>query len=144
MAKQWPEALPVIQVRIARPTARLDKMVEFYRDGIGMPIIYSYTDDADYDGVMFGLPSRHYNLEISYHKGDGPGPVPSRDTLLVLYIPDQPAIDRVVKRLETMGYRPGPPRNPYWAAKGVTIVDPDGWCVVLMNSHGFGETYDAM
>ncbi len=37
--------------------------------------------------------------------------------------------------------RPWPPRNPYWAERGMTFADPDGWHIVLMNSHGFGEEF---
>jgi catechol 2,3-dioxygenase-like lactoylglutathione lyase family enzyme len=139
MQQHWPQGLPVVQFRIARPTHQLERVVAFYRDGLGLSIIYSYTDDADYDGVMFGLPNRTYNLEITQHKGDGPCPIPPPDNLLVFYIPDQAAIDALVARLGAMGYDPVPPRNPYWAKKGITVVDPDGWHVVLMNSHGFRE-----
>ncbi len=33
----WPEGMPVVQVRVARPTDRLDELVRFYRDGLGWP-----------------------------------------------------------------------------------------------------------
>ncbi len=139
MAKQWPKSLPIVQIRIARPTGQIDRVAAFYRDGLGLPIIYSYMDDADYDGVMFGLPGREYHLEITRHTGDGPCPIPPPDNLLVLYIPARLAIEYLVARLEALGYFPVPPRNPYWAEKGVTIPDPDGWNVVLMNTPGFGD-----
>jgi len=65
MPKHWPDHLPVVQMRIARPTGKFECVVAFYRDGLGLPIIYSYLDDADYDGVIFGLPGRALNLEIT-------------------------------------------------------------------------------
>lgn len=34
------------------------------------------------------------------------------------------------------GYSPAAPENPYWAERGVTFEDPDGWRVVLMNTMG--------
>ena len=139
MAKEWPQALPVVQFRIARPTNRLEQVVAFFRDGLGLPVIYSYMDDANYDGVMLGLPGRDHHLEITRHAGDGPCPVPSPDTLLVFYLPDRAALEQIVNRLEGMGYPPVAPRNPYWAEKGVTIADPDGWHLVLMNTTGFGS-----
>lgn len=138
MAKEWPCELPAVQLRIARPTGQLDSAVRFYRDGLGLPVIYSYMDDADYDGVIFGLPGRHYNLEITRHRDDGPCPAPPPDNLLVFYVLDRAAVERVTDRLRTMGYRPVAPRNPYWAERGMTFTDPDGWRVVLMNTHGFG------
>ena len=139
MAREWPRQLPVVQFRIARPTDQLERVVAFYSDGLGLPMIYSYMDDADYDGVMFGLPSRDYNLEITQHRGDGPCPTPPPDNLLVFYILDRSAIEQTVARLARLGHTPVAPRNPYWAEHGVTFSDPDGWHVVLMNTHGFGE-----
>ena len=32
----WPDDIPVVQVRVARPTDRLDEVVRFYRDGLGL------------------------------------------------------------------------------------------------------------
>lgn len=139
MPKEWPRAMPAVQFRIARPTNQLEKIVRFYRDGLGLPVIYSYEHDRNYDGVIFGLPGRNYNLEFTRHAGDGPCPVPSPDTLLVFYLLDRAAIAATVERVSKMGYRPVPPRNPYWAEHGVTIADPDGWHVVLMNTPGFGN-----
>jgi uncharacterized glyoxalase superfamily protein PhnB len=59
-----------------------------------------------------------------------------KDNLLVFYIPDEAMINRLVERLQLMGYPPVPPENPYWAEKGITIEDPDGWRIVLMNTRG--------
>jgi YycE-like protein len=142
MQTQWPNSLPVVQLRFARPTVQIERIVEFYHHGVGLPILYSYMDDTDYDGVMLGLPGRECHLEISQHRGDGPCPVPQPDNLLVFYIPDRCAIQAAVARLREMGYMPVAPRNPYWAEQGVTIRDPDGWHIVLMNTPGFGDDID--
>ena len=141
MHAAWPDRLPAVQLRIARPTGDLQRAVAFYRDGLGLPMVYSYQDDADYDGVMFGLPGREYNLEITQHRGDGPCPPPSPDNVLVFYVLNQDAIQATLMRLNAMGYAPTQPRNPYWAAHGVTIPDPDGWHVILAHSHGFGSEF---
>jgi len=139
MRTQWPNGLPVVQLRVARPTAQLERVVDFYHHGIGLPMLYSYMDDANYDGVMLGLPGRDYHMEITQYRGDGPCPAPPPDNLLVLYLPDRSAIEFLVARLGALGYHPVQPRNPYWAEHGVTIPDPDGWNVVLMNTSGFGD-----
>jgi catechol 2,3-dioxygenase-like lactoylglutathione lyase family enzyme len=136
MTAQWPEHLPVVQVRTARPTDRLDEVVAFYRDGLGLQEVASFQGHEGYDGVMLGLPGREYHLEFTRHVCGSPCRAPSNDNLLVLYIPDRPAIDRIVGRLGAMGYHPVPPENPYWSGRGVTIPDPDGWRVVLMNTSG--------
>jgi catechol 2,3-dioxygenase-like lactoylglutathione lyase family enzyme len=142
MNARWPADLPAVQLRISRPTSQLERVTAFYRDGLGLPVLYSYEHDAEYDGVMFGLPGRDYNLEITQHAGDGPCPAPLPDSLLVFYLLDTEALAATEKRLEAMGYTPVPARNPYWEAHGgVTISDPDGWHVVLAHSHGFGPEY---
>ncbi len=43
---------------------------------------------------------------------------------------------RKVEHLRALGREPVEPENPYWAAKGFTFEDPDGWRVVLMNTAG--------
>ena len=142
MQEHWPPHLPAVQFRIARPTGQLARVAAFYREGLGLPVIYRYQDDRGYDGVIFGLPDRSYNLEITQHVGDGPCPAPPPDNLLVFYLLDQNAIDALVARLKAMGHSPVPPRNPYWVEKGVTFADPDGWHIVLMHAHGFGPEFD--
>ncbi|GAC1407336.1 MAG: VOC family protein [Chloroflexota bacterium] len=136
MSIDWPGSLPVVQVRVARPTAQLDRVVAFYRDGLGLPVIGSFEGHDGYDGVMLGLPGLPYHLEFTQHERGSTCPAPSRDNLLVLYVPDDAAIDRLVHQLAQMGHEPVPPENPYWATRGFTFEDPDGWRVVLMNSTG--------
>lgn len=136
MTYEWPEDLAVVQVRFARPTARLKEVVRFYRDGLGLKEIGSFTGHAGYSGVMMGLPGRGYHLEFTEHEEQAPCPAPSKDNLLVFYIPDSYAIARVAARLSRMGHEPVSPENPYWRDKGLTFEDPEGWRIVLMNTDG--------
>ena len=128
--------MDVAQVRIAGPTSRLREVVRFYHEGLGLPIIGSFEGHAGYSGVMLGLPRREYHLEFTEHEGGSPCPAPTRDNLLVFYIPDRESRDAVVDRLRGMGHIPVEPENPYWKHDGVTIEDPDGWRIVLMHSKG--------
>ncbi|WP_439880234.1 VOC family protein [Pontibacter sp. MBLB2868] len=137
MNENWPLTLPVAQVRIARPTDKLKEVEAFYCAGAGLKKLGSFEKHAGYNGVMIGLPGLPYHLEFTQHEKGSPCPAPSKDNLLVLYIPDQPSIDQVVERLTRMGYPETEPENPYWKAKGaVTIEDPDGWRLVLMPTSG--------
>jgi len=122
---------PVAQIRMARPTDRLAEVVRFYRDGVGFPQIGSFTGHAGYDGVMLGMPDVGVHLEFTHHYEGSPGDAPSRDNLLVLYIPDAAAREEIVQRLAAMGYPEVEPENPYWKGKSVTIADPDGYRIVL-------------
>lgn len=135
----WPTFLPVTQVRVARPTDRLDDVVRFYHEGLGLPIVSSFEGHAGYTGVMLGLPGAGYHLEFTTHEDGSPCPAPTADNLLVLYLPDHSAVDVLVERLSAMGYGPVPPENPYWAGRSVTIPDPDGWRVVLFAGPGLAE-----
>jgi len=127
----WPIRLPVTRVRVARPTDRLDAVVKFYRDDLGLPEIGSFRGHDGYDGVMLGLPGADYHLEFTSHRDGSPCPAPTRDNLLVLYLENRTAVERAAARLRERGHEPVEPDNPYWARYGVSFEDPDGWRVVL-------------
>ena len=117
-----------MQVRFARHTGSLDSVVQFYRDGLGLPELGRFTGHDGYDGVFLALPGTDAHLEFTTG-GEHAGPAPHPETLLVLYLGTQDAVDEAVRR---SGADPVPPANPYWAANGVTIEDPDGWRVILV------------
>jgi catechol 2,3-dioxygenase-like lactoylglutathione lyase family enzyme len=133
---KWPEHLPAAQVRIARPTDKLGEVVRFYSEGLGLEILGSFKDHDGYSGVMVGLPGREYHLEFTEHEHGSPCPAPTKDNLLVFYIPDTVAIETIAARLGEMGHAPVEPENPYWQKQGLTFEDPDGWRVVLMATVG--------
>jgi len=138
MNTKWPEKLPVVQVRVARPTRRLQELIKFYVEGIGLEVVGSFAAHAGYSGVMLGLPGREYHLEFTEHQASREEDFspPSRDNLIVFYLPERAGIERVAARLAALGYAPVAPENPYWNERGLTIEDPDGWRVVLMNTAG--------
>ena len=82
---------------------------------------------------MLGLPGASYHLEFTRHAAGSPGAAPSRDNLLVFYIPDGAVRLEVARQLGAMGYPEVEPENPYWKGRGITIADPDGWRVVLFD-----------
>ena len=133
MTTSWPTSLPVVQVRIARPTDQLEEVVAFYRDLLGLPELYRFTGHAGYDGVMLGLPGADFHLEFTSHENGSPCPAPSAENLLVLYFPGESAMYSVAQRLGAAGHQPVPAENPYWTENGgITFEDPDRWRVVLM------------
>ncbi|MFJ7755519.1 VOC family protein [Peribacillus muralis] len=136
MEIEWPSEMRVAQIRVARPTDQLEKVMSFYCEGLGLQKIGSFEGHDGYDGIMIGLPASNYHLEFTQHKDGSPCPAPTKDNLLVLYIPDSKTIGEITNRLKRLGYDSVSPENPYWEKSGVTIEDPDGWRVVLMNSPG--------
>ncbi|KNC98430.1 uncharacterized protein SPPG_06134 [Spizellomyces punctatus DAOM BR117] len=136
--------LKFTQFRTARPTPSLERIKAFYGPtGLNLPIIGSFQDHSDYSGTIYGLPDASHQLEFTEYNGSDPHKIPktfapsSGDQLLVFYMPDKAELDRVVDRLVAVGGKIVESENPYWTEKGVTVKDPDGWRVVLMNSKGF-------
>ncbi|WP_397536499.1 VOC family protein [Rummeliibacillus pycnus] len=139
MERNWPNEMKVAQIRVARPTDQLDKIVEFYCRGLGLKKIGSFEGHRGYTGVMIGLPGFDYHLEFTQHIDGSPCPAPTNDNLLVFYMPDRKQIEEITDRLKSMGYDTVRPENGYWGELGVTIEDPDGWRIVLMNTSGIND-----
>jgi GNAT superfamily N-acetyltransferase len=127
-------------VRIARHTERLDEAVAFYRDRLGLPVIGAFQAHDGYDGVFLELPGTGAHLELTAGGGLG-APATHPESLLVLYLGDDAAVQEVVAR---MGADPVAPANPYWAEHGSTFEDPDGFRVVLVPERWGGERSEAM
>ena len=114
-----------MQIRIARPTDKLEEVVNFYRDAIGLPVIFEFHNHEGYSGSILSLPDGRLHLEFTHTDGGSPCPAPTKDNLLVLYIPDQQAFRDAVSRLEQTGRASVEPENPYWSDYGMTYEDPD-------------------
>jgi catechol 2,3-dioxygenase-like lactoylglutathione lyase family enzyme len=117
-----------VQLRVARHTERLDEVVAFYRDGIGLEEVGGFQDHDGYAGVFLEIPGSGAHLELTAG-GAHAAPAPHPESLLVLYLGDHEAVRAVAARL---GADPVPPANPYWSEHGSTFEDPDGFRVVLV------------
>jgi catechol 2,3-dioxygenase-like lactoylglutathione lyase family enzyme len=115
-------------LRVARHTERLEEVVAFYRDGLGLAEIGGFRDHDGYDGVFLQIPGTGAHLEFTAGGEEG-APAPHPESLLVLYLGDRTAVRSAVARLRA---DPVAPANPYWAEHGVTLEDPDGFRVVLV------------
>jgi GNAT superfamily N-acetyltransferase/catechol 2,3-dioxygenase-like lactoylglutathione lyase family enzyme len=123
-----PGAALAKQVRVARHTERLDEVVAFYRDGLGLIEVGGFRDHDGYDGAFLAVPGTDTHLEFTTG-GDRGAPWPHPESLLVLYLGGAEAVRTVASRL---GVDPIAPANPYWAEHGMTFRDPDGFRVVLV------------
>jgi catechol 2,3-dioxygenase-like lactoylglutathione lyase family enzyme len=117
-----------MQVRKARQTGRLENVVAFYRDGLGLPEIDRFVDHDGYSGVMLELPGTGAHLEFTATEHVAV-PSPHVEDLLVLYVGSEHEVARLVAKA---GAHAVPSANPYWDRVGVTVVDPDGFRVVLV------------
>jgi catechol 2,3-dioxygenase-like lactoylglutathione lyase family enzyme len=118
-------------LRVARPTDDLDALLPFYRDGLGLSVLYRFQDHAGFDGVMLGEPGAPYHFEFTRAHGHAAGHAPTSDNLLVFYLPAEAEWTAAVERMRAAGFEPVPSFNPYWDRNGRTFEDPDGYRVVL-------------
>jgi catechol 2,3-dioxygenase-like lactoylglutathione lyase family enzyme len=120
-----------MELRVARHTERLEAVVEFYRDGVGLPEIGRFHGHDGYDGVFLQIPGTGAHVEFTAGGGHA-APQPHAESLLVLYVGDEDALEEIAARLDA---DPVEPANPYWAEHGRTFEDPDGFRVVLVPEH---------
>ena len=121
-------------LRVARPTDDLQALLRFYRDGLGLEVLFEFHDHEGFEGMMLGHPRAPWHLEFTHLPGHRAGRAPTRDNLLVLYLPERAEWDGARRRMDEAGFEPVPSFNPYWDERGVTFEDPDGYRVVLENA----------
>jgi catechol 2,3-dioxygenase-like lactoylglutathione lyase family enzyme len=123
------DTVGAVHLRVARHTDRLEEVVAFYRDGLGLTQSGAFHDHDGYDGVFLEVPESGAQLEFTTG-GAHSAPAPHPESLLVLYLGDTDAVRRRVSHLSCV--EPVVPANPYWLKHGVTFKDPDGFQVVLV------------
>ncbi len=121
-------------LRVARPTDDLEALVRFYAQGLGLDVLCRCEGHDGFDGEMLGRPGAPYHLEFTRAHGHAAGRAPTRDNLLVFYLPDAAEWAAGVARMRAAGFEPAPAFNPYWDERGVTFEDPDGYRVAPQNA----------
>ena len=124
----------VPKLRVARPSDNLDALIRFYRDGLGLELLFRFENHERFDGVMLGRSGAPYHFEFTHAHGHSAGRAPTQDNLLVFYLPDREEWDASVQSMRNAGFEPVASFNPYWDRDGVTFEDPDGYRIVLQNS----------
>lgn len=117
--------------RVAHPARDLAESTAFYRDLLGLELRGGFENHDGYDGVFFALPGGG-ELELTA----GPlEPSPGTDEdLLVLYLNTLDQVRTVGARLVAAGVSTVASPNPYWHRFGETLLDPDGYRVVVAAS----------
>jgi catechol 2,3-dioxygenase-like lactoylglutathione lyase family enzyme len=54
-----------MDLRVARHTERLEEVVAFYRDGLGLREVGRFRDHESYDGVFLEIPGSGAHLELT-------------------------------------------------------------------------------
>lgn len=121
-----------LSIRIARPSRSLARAERFWTEGVGLDVLWRAGRDAigGHALVMLGVPGAAWHLELvddaeALH-ANPPGP----EDLLVLYR-GKPLAEADLAQLGAAGGMCVKSRNPYWDENGQTIIDPDGYLLVL-------------
>ncbi|WP_299149579.1 VOC family protein [uncultured Tateyamaria sp.] len=126
--------MTIPKLRVARPTDDLSALKSFYVDGLGLKILYEFSDHDGFDGMMVGDPRSLYHFEFTKNSEHIAGRAPTKDNLIVLYLPDQREWNDAVERMQDAGFSAVEAFNPYWDRLGRTFEDPDGYRLVLQNA----------
>ena len=121
-------------LRVARPTDQLETIIKIYQDGLDLEIISSFEDHQGFDGVMLGKAGLGYHFEFTHQHGHTVGQAPTKDNLLVFYVPERAEWEARCKQMEAAGFKLVKSYNPYWDRLGKTFEDLDGYRVVIQNA----------
>ena len=110
-----------------------------YQVGLGLDVLGSFADHDGFDGVMLGHAGMEYHFEFTSHRGGLAAKAPSKDNLLVFYIPDPKEWKVRCPQMEAAGFKPVESYNPYWDRSGRTFEDLDGCRVVIQNASWANE-----
>jgi extradiol dioxygenase family protein len=117
-------------IRVARHTNDLARIGKFYIELLGFELLGEFKDHNHYDGIFIGLKDAHWHLEftksntIAQHHFD-------EDDLMVFYPSTMSAYQMLIQRIKAHGIEQVVAKNPYWRENGTTIVDPDGYRIVI-------------
>ena len=121
-----------MKFRIARHTNRLEQLVSFYVNIIGLDLLGEFKNHAGYDGVFIGKKDLDWHLEFTQtidlvdHKFD-------EDDILVFYPETQFEYDGILTRINNKKVIMHIAKNPYWQVNGISIKDPDNHNVIISN-----------
>lgn len=102
-------------------------------NGLGFECLSEFKDHDGFDGVILGPQSHSYHLEFTHCKHEKSGKAPTKDNLLVFYIPDKSEWTQVCTDMQSAGFNCVSSFNPYWDIHGKTFEDIDGYRVVIQN-----------
>lgn len=128
------EGTVIPKLRVARPTDNIAALIPFYRDGLGLEVLYQFYGHNGFDGVMIGKRDAPYHFEFTKAEGHTAGRAPSQDNLLVFYLPDLEEWQSAIERMNAAGFQPVASFNAYWEVNGCTFEDPDGYRVVIQKA----------
>jgi catechol 2,3-dioxygenase-like lactoylglutathione lyase family enzyme len=126
--------MPVHVLRVARPTNDVARAAGFYIQGLGFEVLAQFVDHQGFDGIVLGHREYPWHIELTHQHNVTVPNAPTKEHLLVIYLPMPEEWETAVERFRALGNEPVPAENPYWDRQGLTFEDPDGYRVVLQNT----------
>src|SRR5688500_12634141 len=102
------------KLRIARATSKLKLITEMYCQGLGLEVLAAFDDHEGYDGRILGRPGAGFHFEFTYDQKHVASLNPSKENLVVLYVPLEEEFRNLCAQMVQAGFRKVPSENPYW------------------------------
>ena len=118
-------------LRIVRPVTDLARAMEMYTRGLGLSRLGNFRDHEGFDGEMMGSVGAGFHFELVVSRHHPVQPSPTNEDLIVLYLPDTIEWTRRCQEMIDAGFKEVESFNPYWAERGRTFQDSDGYRVVI-------------
>jgi len=127
------KAVP-FHLRIARPVSDLARSVDMYCRGLDLIVVGRFENHDGFDGVMLAPDGANYHFEFTTSRMHPVPPAPTKEDLVVLYLPSRAEWDAACSKMLVAGFVPAASFNPYWDVLGRTFEDQDGYRTVLQNA----------
>ena len=118
--------------RFARHTNNLDKLKLFYTTILGFEVLGSFENHNNYDGIFLGKQNLDWHLEftqtdeiVSFNFNE--------DDILVFYPETILEYNVLIENISKKNINFIASKNPYWNTNGKTILDPDGYRIIISN-----------
>ena len=141
MSEQPIPPLPILEMRVALTTGDYERMVRFYREGLGLEPAHLWTNEQG-QALIFALGRATLEIFDEGHAASvdqiEAGRRTSGTIRFALQVPDlQAALDRLVAWGATLVH---PPVVTPWGHHNVRVQDPDGMQITLFQVlEGGGE-----
>lgn len=116
--------------RYARHTTNLDNIRKFYTRVIGLDVIGTFEKHNNYNGIFLGLKNEHWHLEFTT-SNEAPNHKADEDDALVFYFKNHAEIEKRCDIAKLLNVKQVTSKNPYWNKHAITLLDPDGFRVIL-------------
>ena len=124
----------VPKIRLSRSTNNLEKLINFYCNGLGFEVLDRYEAQVGWDGVICGHKDWPYQFEFSQKRGEDEVPrAPTPNHCIVLSIPEHEVWKKTLGQLFDAGFEQVTNPQLYADGDSAAFEDPDGYRVIVRN-----------